>query len=383
MHVALIRRVRIVVLASGLVTLCGCPSGPTLPPPINVAPGFRAEYLAVTTARPTLLSAANDGRVFFAERTTGAIRIIKDGVLLDEPFATVPVNYAGERGVLGLAVYPRFPAEPRVYVCYARSDTAAATDDPRAIVDYRVVYFRGSGDVAEGSEVFVASFPATAATTRIGGRIAYADDLRLFIATGDQTDTTAPHDGTALLGKVLCYNFDGTIPPTNPTAGSPVFATGLRNPRGIAVDPDSVVPFVFDQSADGLYELHRVNAGADCGWPEVVGHVDTPAEQAYADAHPTLAAPLVTSTKNPWLGAAFNPNTKYGHTARHELCTADGNDVVGFALALDRYSVATRGVLVGEFPGRIADLAFTPAGTLYVAVESAILRVNPVPFGAP
>jgi len=382
MHAPLIR-LRNVVLASGLVTLCGCPSGSTLPPPINVAPGFRAEYLAVTTARPTLLSAAGDGRVFFAERTTGAIRIIKDGVLLDEPFAAVPVNYAGERGVLGLAVYPRFPAEPRVYVCYARSDTGSATNDPRAIVDYRVVYFRGADDVAVGGEVFVASFPATAATTRIGGRIAFADDLRLFIATGDQTDTTAPHDAAALLGKVLCYNFDGTIPATNPTAGSAVFATGLRNPRGIAVDPDSGVPFVFDQSANGLYELHRVDAGADCGWPEVVGHVDTPAEQAYADAHPALAPPLVTSTRNPWLGAAFNPSTKYGHAARHELCTADGNDVSGFALALDRFSVATQGVLVGEFPGRIADLAFTPAGTLYVAVESAVLRVNPVPFGAP
>ncbi|MCH8855474.1 MAG: PQQ-dependent sugar dehydrogenase [Proteobacteria bacterium] len=49
------------------------------------------------------LAFAPDGRVFIAT-LNGRVRIIKDGVLLPQPFITISVNSRGERGLLGLAL---------------------------------------------------------------------------------------------------------------------------------------------------------------------------------------------------------------------------------------------------------------------------------------
>lgn len=58
---------------------------------------------------------APDGTAFVADKDVGEIRVVRDGEILDEPFATVetfsPVN---EMGLLGVAVHPDFPSEPWV-----------------------------------------------------------------------------------------------------------------------------------------------------------------------------------------------------------------------------------------------------------------------------
>src|SRR5207249_10968434 len=62
-------------------------------------------------AWPIALAFASDGRIFFAERNTGNIRIIDaGGSLLPTPFYTLTnTATAGERGFLGLALDPGFP----------------------------------------------------------------------------------------------------------------------------------------------------------------------------------------------------------------------------------------------------------------------------------
>src|SRR3989442_1784962 len=60
-------------------------------------------------AWPIALAFASDGRIFFAERNTGNIRIIEGGALLPTPFYTLTnTATAGERGP------PRPPPPPRV-----------------------------------------------------------------------------------------------------------------------------------------------------------------------------------------------------------------------------------------------------------------------------
>src|SRR2546427_925628 len=67
---------------------------------------------------PIALAFSSDGRIFFAEKDTGIIRIIylANRTLLPMPFYTLPnTQNAGERGLLGLALDPGFPATPYVY----------------------------------------------------------------------------------------------------------------------------------------------------------------------------------------------------------------------------------------------------------------------------
>ena len=63
-------------LAAGVLLTTGCP----LPAghPIDVAPGYVAEYTALAASSPYALAASSgDGRVFYTEKNTGSIRVVK------------------------------------------------------------------------------------------------------------------------------------------------------------------------------------------------------------------------------------------------------------------------------------------------------------------
>lgn len=373
-------------LTVGLLLLGGCPpQSEENPPPIQVAAGLQAEYVVADAASPSVLIAAQDGRVFYGEKNTGQIRVIKDGVLLEEPFAVVPVNSAGERGLLGLALHPAFVTNGRIYAFYSRSDTGEPTNDSQAIVDHRVVYFEPAekdGDVSTGTEVFVASFPTASALTRIGGHIVFAADRTLLVALGDLEDAASAQDPALPLGKILRYRDDGTIPADNPSPDSAVFAAGFCDPRGLTIDPESGVPFLTERSADSFNEINRLQSGSNYGWPVVVGFADTPDELAFVDEHPEYGDPL-TQSHSAYAGAAFNPSGKYGPSLRLQLFygVSDRAQVVSLGLSPERTASLEGRTFASGFPSAITDVAFTPAGTLYVACTNALLRI--VPFDSP
>lgn len=376
----------IAVACLGLMAFAGCLPGPgQLPGRIDVADGLQAEYVMFNEPAPAAMAAADDGRVFYTERQTGRIRVIKDGVLLSEPFAEVPVNFAGERGLLGIAIHPRFAENGRVYVFYTRSDTGLTTNDPQAVVDHRIVYFEADegADVAAAGERFVASLPVGSAASRIGGCIGFFDDQTLVIGLGDLTDTAAAQNEDVLSGKVLRYTDAGGIPEDNPDPNSPVYARGFRDPLALTFDPDTGVPFVLERSANGLYEINRVVGGRNYGWPSVAGVADSAAELGFVTENADYTDPILdTGARVITLqGLAFNPSGKYGTDSRWRLYYADAlaGSVLGVRLNAERVAVLGTETLAARFPRPIRALTFTPAGTLYVASSNAILRVVTFP----
>jgi glucose/arabinose dehydrogenase len=370
-------------LTVGALLVGGCPPQGETPPPINVAAGFQAVYVVADAASPAALAPAPEGdsRVFYAEKNTGQIRVIKDGTLLDEPFATMPVNFAGDRGLLSIALHPRFTLNGRIYAFYSRSDTGEPTNDPQAIVHHRLVYFEAAekgGDVSTGTEVFLASFPTAGSLTRIGGRIGFAPDGKLLVALGDMGDPESAQIPDLPLGKILRFNDDGSIPTNNPAADSATYASGFSDPRGLAFDPVTGDPFVTELNLGGPNQINLVQAGSNYGWPTVVGFADTPEELAFVAAHPDFGATL-TESHTALLGAAFNPSGQYGPNQRLRLFygASDENRILSLELSLTRTAAVTAHSFLTGLPTPINDLAFTPGGTLYVACADAILRIAP------
>lgn len=366
------------------VGLTGClPAPDALPDPIKVADGLQAQYLAANAPHPYTLDVARDGRVFYTEKNSGQIRVIKDGAVLDQPFASVPVNYAGDRGLLGIALHPDFARNGRVYVFYTRSDTGESTDDPQAVIDHRIVYFEADDenpDIAGSGEVFVTSLTAGATTERIGGYLLFLVDGSLLVAFGDLGDAQAAQSGSRLHGKMLRYNADGTIPDDNPTEGSAVYARGIGAPRGLGRDPQTFDVFFSEQAGDGVYELNRLQAGGNYGWPTVVGQADTAEEQAFVnDNLATYVDPLVQTSRRV-VGAAINPSSKYGPGFLYNLVygVSDTGDIFAVQLTQDRTDAVATAQLAFQFPTPMTSVAFTRAGTLYVTTAAAVFRVNNV-----
>src|SRR2546425_2650918 len=91
-------------------------------------PAVRLGPVQTGMAWPIALAFASDGRIFFAERNTGNIRIIEGGVLLPTPFYTLTnTATAGERGLLGLAPDPGFPSTPHVVADQTHNESADRT----------------------------------------------------------------------------------------------------------------------------------------------------------------------------------------------------------------------------------------------------------------
>ena len=83
----------------------------------TVPAGFTDAVVAGGLTNPTAMALAPDGRIFVCQQG-GALRVIKNGVLLPTPFLTVTVDSTGERGLLGVAFDPNFVSNQLVYIYY-------------------------------------------------------------------------------------------------------------------------------------------------------------------------------------------------------------------------------------------------------------------------
>lgn len=370
--------ISLIAMALGLA----CIRPPGQVPPLTVAENLDAEFVVSGADFPSALAFADDGRVFYTEKNSGRIRVIADGVLLPEPFAELAVNSAGDRGLLGIARHPDFENNQRIYVFYTLSDSGASTADPQAVVDNRVVYFEAAGNVAAGSEIFVVSLPAGAGVINVGGRIAFAADGTLFVALGDLGDGGSAQDTSTRNGKILRYTDDGRVPADNPIADSPVYAVGVRDVRALAFDPQSGRPFITERNPAGQHEINRIEAQGNLGWPQVTGKADTADQLAFKDANPAYSDPILdTGGAAPHLaGGSFNPSARYGPDTSGEYFYAEAAKlrVLRMRLTADRAGLDSTRVFATGFPTPITDVAFTPAGTLYVACENAVFRIVPV-----
>src|SRR4030095_12768981 len=103
----------------------------------TVPPGFTDSLVAGGVSHPSAMALAPDGRIFVCQQD-GALRVIKNGVLLPTPFLTVTVDSSGERGLLGVAFDPNFVSNQLVYIYYTAPTPA----------HNRVSRFIANGDVA-------------------------------------------------------------------------------------------------------------------------------------------------------------------------------------------------------------------------------------------
>ncbi len=206
-----------------------------LPAPPAQAAGQVSVYM--TGLNFPIALAFSENRTFYAERTTGRIRIIDNGTLLPTPFYTLTnTATAGERGLLGLALDPGFPSSPWVYAYQTYTDTANGT------VYNRVVRILASGNLGLSHVAILQMLPLSGATNHNGGVIAFGPDGKLYAVVGENANIALAQNLMSPMGKVLRMNPDGTPPTDNPfygslTADNLIYSYGHRNMFGLAFHP--------------------------------------------------------------------------------------------------------------------------------------------------
>src|ERR687896_2258281 len=102
------------------VSVAACLGSVEAAPAATLPPGFQESTAFSGLTNPTVVRFASDGRVFVAEKS-GLIKVFDN---LSDPtpalFADLSTNVYNfwDRGLLGLALHPNFPATPYVYALY-------------------------------------------------------------------------------------------------------------------------------------------------------------------------------------------------------------------------------------------------------------------------
>ena len=222
------------------------------------------------------------GRLFIVEKT-GAIKILdlNTGSVLTTPFLSVPVNSAGERGLLGLAFDPNYASNGFFYIY--RTVTTPATHN--VVERYQV---SGNPNVANaGSRQTVLNLDnLSGATNHNAGWMGFGPDGDLYIATGENANGANAQTLSNLLGKILRIDVEGglpyEIPSDNPFVGTPgarpeIFAYGLRNPWRPSFDSATGTLFIADVGQSTIEEVNLGQKGANYGWPNAEGPSSNPA----------------------------------------------------------------------------------------------------------
>ena len=328
------------------------------------SPSISLDTVATGLEVPWSLAFAPDGRIFVTERV-GRIRLIENGVLREEPWATLSVTSVGESGLMGIALAPDFSTSRHVYV--------VGTFGPRDELVNRVVRFVERD--GRGVEPVVVIDGMVAAAFHAGNTIAFGPDGMLYVATGDARQPHLAQERGSLAGKILRYRSDGSVPHDNPFPGSPVYALGLRNVQGLSWYPETGDLFATEHGPSGFPnerfrrdrdELNVIRGGGNYGWPEVAGiardrrFVDPIAEWTPAIAPSGIA---VHSGETPaWQGSVFVAGLR-GRQLRRVIIGRTGDDVTPWRLAGEEV------LFQGEL-GRIRAVAMGLDGHLYFTTSN-------------
>ena len=248
---------------------------------------LRVERL-VSLEEPWGMAYLPDGRLLITEKP-GRLRVYHEGKL-SAAIAGVPdVAYFGQGGLLDVAVHPAFATNQFIYLSYAEAANPQPADVRETIEPRLAAFQRMEDQVLKGGAVARARLvggalqdvtviwrqvPKTVGRGHFSGRLAFAPDSTLFIASSDRMRFDPAQDLASNLGKIVRINGDGSTPPDNPfvadrAARPEIWSLGHRNPSGLAFHPETGRLWSVEFGPKTGDELNLIEKGRNYGWPLV------------------------------------------------------------------------------------------------------------------
>jgi aldose sugar dehydrogenase len=388
----------------------------TSPQVLDVQGGkIRVVTVATGLFHPWAIAFADANTILVTERS-GALRIIRNGVLAPKPVwtspapaATQPASAQGGGGqgndrLHFVAVHPDFAQNHLVYVSYPKTGEKGTT----------LAVARGflKGDVlGDIQEIFVADAWETGGN--LAGRVFFGKDKNLYVTIGDrdriccnaqQLRADGSDDNSLRMksqtldnhvGKTLRLRDDGTVPPDNPFVGKPgakpeIYTYGHRNGYGLAVNPETGELWQAEIGPMGGDEVNILQPGHNYGWPVVsMGRNYT---GTLASDQP-FSRPGMDNARMFWVPSIspssimFYTGDKFPRWKNNLFVGAlTTRQLIRVAFGQPNQAERREGLLI-PMNVRIRDVQQSPDGYIYVATEGAsggnesdgmVLRIEPV-----
>jgi glucose/arabinose dehydrogenase len=349
------------------------------PPPVTFATErtrVRVVTLTAALVEPWAMAFLPDGDILITERG-GRLRLVHEGRLASAVIGGLPpVDTRQQDGLMDLALHPGFAGNRIIYFTYSKSGKGG---DTTALARARFE----NATLTDVHDLFVADAWNTHGGNS-GSRLAFGLDGKIYMTVGDRHEQAPAQDLRTHKGKILRLNDDGTIPPDNPfvnraDARPEIFASGVRNPQGLFVEPSTGTIWEHEHGPRGGDELNIIARGHNYGWPAITFGINYNGTTISKDtARRGMDQPIVhwTPSISPsgltiysgdrfpeWVGNVFLGALSGQHLRRLELRSG---------------RVTHEEELLTRLYRRIRDVRQGPDGLLYVLTEAgALLRLEP------
>ncbi|MDQ2777907.1 MAG: PQQ-dependent sugar dehydrogenase [Acidobacteriota bacterium] len=263
-------------------------------------PSFQVGLFATGLSEPRVIRVAPNGDVFVVESHVGRVRVFR-GMTADGKPENSTVFASGFHEPYGIVFYPRGNDPKWIYV--ANTDSVV-----------RYAYINGDLTARGNAETVIAELPSSRPRDEASWR-AYdravaigqkppdhghwtrdlalsLDSKRLFVGVGSASNLNDPddHPSEAHRADILEYTPAGKF--------VRVYASGIRNPSGIAVDPATGQLWCSVNERDGLGDnlapdyITHVEENGFYGWPWF--YLGSHQDPRLAGKHPELRSKVLT-----------------------------------------------------------------------------------------
>ncbi|NNE80856.1 MAG: PQQ-dependent sugar dehydrogenase [Silicimonas sp.] len=238
----------------------------TRAPELAEAVALKTSVIAGGLDRPWGVEVLPGGGYLVTERP-GSLRVIRPGQAMVSVRGLPKVAYAGQGGLLDVALAPDFAQSRKIFLSYSKPiGNNAVTAVAAAVLSADMTR------LISLSDIFIQT-PAMRGGRHFGSRVVPDGDV-IYITTGDRGAQTPAQDLRGTAGKVLRIYPDGSVPNDNPMVGqndvdAAIYSYGHRNVQGADLNPGTGELWTLEHGPAGGDELNRIKPGANYGWPVV------------------------------------------------------------------------------------------------------------------
>lgn len=229
---------------------------------------YDVEIINSSLDKPWGMTTLPDGR-FLITSKNGHMNIVSaDGQNVIKIEGLPKVDSKGQGGLLDVALDPNFSSNRMIYWSYSEPVTGGnhtAVAKGKLSADEKSV---------EMPTVIFRATPTYDGDKHFGSRLIFDRDGHLFVSTGERSDIEMrpyAQRQDAYLGKILKITTDGKPAPNNPKISGwkpEIYATGIRNPQGLALDSKGQL-WDGEMGPKGGDELNLILPGKNYGWGDV------------------------------------------------------------------------------------------------------------------
>ncbi|MCW0311775.1 Aldose sugar dehydrogenase YliI [Pantoea ananatis] len=347
------------------------------------ASDLKVEVLQDKLDHPWSVAFLPDNQTLLITERSGQLRSWRPDSGLSEPIQGVPKVWAQRQsGLLDVVLAPDFAQSRRVWLSYTEANSNGKAG---AVVGYGKLS-PDNRQLTDFHEV-IQQTPRLSSGNNIGTRLAFDRQGFLWIAFGDNFVSSAAQDLDKLQGKLLRLNADGSVPNDNPFVNKPgarpeIWAYGLRNPQGLALNPWTQMMWESEHGPRGGDEVNIIQKGKNYGWPLATYGIDYNGSKV-----PESKGTHVTGTEQPafyWKvspaisGMAFYNSARFPQW-KNSLFIGALKEKNLIRLHINGEKVVEEQRLLDGRNERIRDVRQGPDGYLYLLTDEAngkLLRVG-------